>query len=353
MGSSRQRLLLGLILGATVAAGVANYAGAPAVLSFVVSGLALAGLAWVVSAATEAVGQRFGPAITGVLQSSLGNLPELFVVLFALRAGQVVVAETSILGSIFANALLVMGLVILAGVRVAPDDTMRFQRRLPQDTATLLLLAVFIIVLLSLSVGSADPASGHRQAISNIGAVLLIAVYAIWLIGYLRGDMPAHVAAAESEETGFTFSVAVTLLAAGGLAAAFVSDWFVTALGPSLTTLHLSEAFAGIVIVAIAGNAVENVAGIVLASKGKSDLAVSVVKNSVSQIALFLYPALILLSLFFDAHLTFVLAPVYVGALGITALALWQITGDGEAHAFEGWGLIALYLIVAVFAYFE
>ncbi len=208
MGSSRQRLLLGLILGATVAAGVAHYAGAPAVLSFVMSGLALAGLAWVVSAATEAVGQRFGPAITGVLQSSLGNLPELFVVLFALRAGQVVVAETSILGSIFANALLVMGLVILAGVRVAPDDTMRFQRRLPQDTATLLLLAVFIIVLLSLSVGAADPASGHRQAISNIGAVLLIAVYGIWLIGYLRGDMPAQVAAAESGETGFTFSVA-------------------------------------------------------------------------------------------------------------------------------------------------
>jgi Ca2+:H+ antiporter len=147
--------------------------------------------------------------------------------------------------------------------------------------------------------------------------------------------------------------VAVTLLTVGGVAAAFVSDWFVTALGPSLETLHLSEAFAGIVIVAIAGNAVENVAGIVLASKGQSDLAVSVVKNSVSQIALFLYPVLVLLSLLFATHLTFVLQPVYIGALGITALALWQITGDGEAHAFEGWGLISLYVIVAVFAYFE
>ena len=79
----------------------------------------------------------------------------------------------------------------------------------------------------------------------------------------------------------------------------------------------------------------------------------SSVKNSVSQIALFLYPALVLLSLLFDTHLTFVLAPVYVGALGITALALWQITSDGEAYAFEGWGLISLYVIVAVFAYFE
>jgi Ca2+:H+ antiporter len=352
MGSSRQRLLLGLILGATVAAGVANHAGAPAVLSFVMSGLALAGLAWVVSAATEAVGRRFGPGVTGVLQASLGNLPELFVVLFALRAGQVVVAQTSILGSLFANALLVMGLVILAGVRASPGGVMRFRRRLPQDTGTLLLLAVFIIVLLSLSVGSADPASGHRQVISNIGAVLLIAVYGIWLYGYLRSDTTAT-AEDDQEGAGFTFRVGITLLAVGGVAAALVSDWFVVALGPSLDTLHLSEAFAGIVIVGIAGNAVEHVAGVVLASKGKSDLAVSVVKNSVSQIALFLYPALILLSLFFDTHLTFVLAPVYVGALGITALALWQITSDGEAYAFEGWGLIALYLIVAVFAYFE
>jgi Ca2+:H+ antiporter len=353
MGSPRQRLLLALILAVTVAAGAADLAGAPHVLTFIVSGVALGGLAWVVSAATEAVGTRFGPAVTGVLQASLGNLPELFVVLFALRAGEVVVAETSILGSIFANALLVMGFVILAGVRQAPDGIMRFHRRLPQDTGTLLLIAVFIIVLLGLSVGSADPASGHRQAISNIGAVLLIAVYVIWLVGYLRGDTAASGSEDEHGGGGFTFPVALTLLAAGGVAAAFVSDWFVTALVPSLETLHLSEAFAGIVIVAIAGNAVEHVAGIVLASKGKSDLAVSVVKNSVSQIALFLYPALVLLSLLLDTHLTFVLAPVYIGALGITALALWQITEDGEAVAFEGWGLVSLYVIVAVFAYFE
>ena len=110
MGSPRQRLLLGLILAATIAGAVANYAGAPDVLSFVLSAIALAGLAWVVSAATESVGRRFGPGVTGVLQASLGNLPELFVVLFALRAGQVVVAQTSILGSLFATALLIMGL---------------------------------------------------------------------------------------------------------------------------------------------------------------------------------------------------------------------------------------------------
>jgi Ca2+:H+ antiporter len=107
------------------------------------------------------------------------------------------------------------------------------------------------------------------------------------------------------------------------------------------------------VIVAIAGNAVENVVGITLAAKGKSDLAISVVKNSVAQIAAFLFPALVLLSLLFDPHLTFVLSPVFIGALVVTALAMWQITGDGEALLFEGAALVGLYVILATVMWFE
>ena len=104
---------------------------------------------------------------------------------------------------------------------------------------------------------------------------------------------------------------------------------------------------------AIAGNAVEDVVGIVLAAKGQVDLAISAVKNSVAQVAVFLFPLLVLVSLPFAHQLTFQLAPVYVGALLLTALALWQITGDGEAAAFEGWALVALYGILAVLTFFE
>src|SRR5256714_14899410 len=120
--------LIALIAGATVAAAVAHYAGAPSLLTFVIATVALAGLAWLVSFATEQVGERFGPGVTGLLQSTLGNLPELFVVLFALGAGETVVAQTSILGSIFANALLVLGLVIVVGARRSDDLCMRFSR---------------------------------------------------------------------------------------------------------------------------------------------------------------------------------------------------------------------------------
>src|SRR6202035_5084622 len=172
-----ERLMLGLIAGLTAIAGVANYGHWQAVPRFAVATLALAGLAWVVSFATEQLGERFGPGVTGMLQSSLGNLPELFVVIFALQKGELIVAQTAIVGSIFANALLVLGLVIVVGARRSPDGLMRFSKRLPRDTATLLLLAAFIIVLLGLSLAAHDPASHHVKTISIVGAISLLVVY--------------------------------------------------------------------------------------------------------------------------------------------------------------------------------
>src|SRR6202453_3396884 len=139
----RSALLLVAVLGAL--AGVANYAEWAAVPRFAIATLALAGLAWVVSFATEQLGERFGPGVTGMLQSTLGNLPELFVVVFALQKGELIVAQTALVGSILANALLVLGLVIIVGARRSPDRMMRFSKRLPRDTATLLQVTVFII----------------------------------------------------------------------------------------------------------------------------------------------------------------------------------------------------------------
>jgi Ca2+:H+ antiporter len=303
-----------------------------------------------VSFATEQVGARFGPGITGAMHSTLGNLPEFFVVIFALNAGQRVVAQTAILGSILVNALLVLGLVILAGAARARDRVMRFSPRLPNDTATLLLIATFIIVLVGLANASHDPASHHNKAISIIGAVAILVVYGGWLVSYLTSDVAPG---GDLELPQLSTAVSVVLLATAATASAFVSDWFVHALQPTIHTLHISQAFAGLVIVAIAGNAVENVAGIVLAAKGRSELAISVVKNSVAQIAAFLYPLLVLVSLLTATTLTFALQPVYIGALFGTAVIVWQVTGDGEATLFEGAALVATFVILATVAAFE
>jgi Ca2+:H+ antiporter len=350
--SRRTAALFCGILAVCVVTGVLHFADAEPVAVFLTAAAALAGLAWAIGVATESVGSRYGPALTGALQSTLGNLPELFVVLFALEAGEVVVAQTSILGSLFANALLVLGLAIVAGSLSAGDGVMRFRQRLPNDTATLLLLAVFIIVLLGLSDTVGDRASQHAVAISAVGAVCLLAVYGVWLWSYLRSDR-GEPALEEDTHVPFSFATGLVVLAFAGVAAAFVSDWFVGALDPAVDALGISKAFTGIVIVGIAGNAVENVVGITLAAKGRADLAISVVKNSVAQIAAFLFPALVLLSLLFEHRLTFVLAPVYIGALALMAIAVWQITGDGEAVAFEGWALVAIYIVLAVLTFYE
>jgi Ca2+:H+ antiporter len=346
-----ERITLLVAVLATAGAAVAHYAGAPSVLAFVVAGVALAALASIVSFATEQVGARFGPAVTGVLQSTLGNLPEFFIVLFALGAGQVVVAQTSVVGSLFANALLVLGVVIVVGAR--RDGTMRFRARLPQDTATLLLSASFIIVLVALAVASHDEAARHVDTLSAVAAVALLAVYGAWLWPYLRSDEPREPETAAPHGPSAPMALSIALLAGAGVGAAFASDWFVDALQPAIETLGISQAFAGLVIVAIAGNAVENVVGIVLAAKGQADLAIAVVKNSVSQVAVFLFPVLVLVSLLFSHHLTFQLSPVYVGAILLTAIALWQITGDGEATVFEGVALIAMYVMLAAFAWLD
>jgi Ca2+:H+ antiporter len=287
-GLSRiERSTLAVIAVLSLLAGLADY-GAWAVLPrFLLATLSLAGLAWVVSFATEQLGERFGPGVTGMMQSTLGNLPELFVVIFALQKGELVIAQTAIVGSVLANALLVLGLVIVVGARRAPDGIMRFSKRLPRDTATLLQVTVFIIVLLGLSLASHDPASHHVKAISMVGAICLLVVYLAWVVPYLRSDSlpdaaaepgeaasdaPAGAAAGplDGERAGPRLSLGVTivLLIVAGSASAFVSDWFVNGLQPAIKLLSISQAFAGLVIVAIAGNAVENAAGLVLAFKG-------------------------------------------------------------------------------------
>src|SRR4051812_48345542 len=351
--TGRERLFLGLTAVVTAIAGVLRYSDATAVLAFAAATAALAGLAWVVALATEQVGLRFGPAVTGFMQSTLGNLPEFFIVLFALSNGELVVAQTSLIGSIFANALFVLGLVIVAGSVRADDSCMRFRARLPQDTATLLFVSLFVIVIIGLSIASSDKASHHIEGLSNVGAICLLVVYATWIWSYLRSDPQRSEAGTEETMPRLSMTYAVVLLAIAGTGAAFVSDWFIHALDPAVESLGISKAFAGLVIVAVAGNAVENFTGIFLAAKGKSDLAISVVKNSVAQIAAFLFPALVLASFLFSTHLTFELAPVYIGALFLTAISVWQITGDGEASVFEGTSLIAIYVVLAAFTLYD
>src|SRR4051794_21941123 len=211
-----EKVVIGVTGALVVAAGILHYADGPALTTFAFATFALAGLAWVVADATEAVGERFGPGVTGVLQSTLGNLPEFFIVVFALSAGEIVVAQTSLIGSILANALLVLGAVLVVGANRSEDGIMRFSTRLPNDTATLLLLATFIIVIVGLSLSSSDRASEHITTISAIGAGCILAVYLAWVIPYTRADAAASTQREGNPEKPLALAIVMLAVAGAG-----------------------------------------------------------------------------------------------------------------------------------------
>ena len=344
---SDQMLIGGAALGIALSA-LVTYAHLNDVLAFVVTAATVASMATLVGRAVEQLGDRFGPGATGVLQSALGNLPELFIGIFALRAGLTDVVQAAIIGSIIGNALLVLGLAFLVGG--LKHGTQRFDSKLARDTAALSVLALAALVVPSLASYVHTPAEAHEGNLSIIVSVVLLAVFALSLPAALRrrSAEPATGPAAHTEPPRWSLSLAIGMLAAASVAAAFVSDWFVEALTPAMDSLGVSQAFAGLVVVAIAGNAVENVVGIQLAYRNQADYAYSVIINSPLQIALVLAPALVLLShVVGGAVLTLVFAPMLIAAIAITILAVTVITMDGESNWLEGTAMLGLYAVIA------
>jgi Ca2+:H+ antiporter len=337
-------VLLGGGAAGVALAGAATFARAPAVLTFAVSGAAVALLAALVGRSVEQLGDRFGAGATGVLQSALGNLPELFIGLFALRAGLVDVVRAAIIGSILGNVLLVLGLAFLIGGLRHGEQ--RFDASRARWISALLILMVAAMVLPGVASFVHAPAGQHERTFSVVVALVLLAVFALSLPASLApGQGPPEPVTAVPR---WPVWLAVGMLAASGVAAAFVSDWFVQALSPAIHVLGINQTFAGLVIVAIAGNAIENVVGIQLALQNRADYALSVIVNSPLQIALVLAPALVLLGgLAGGATLTLVFSPMLMVAVALTTVSVTFIIFDGRSNWLEGVALIALYVVVA------
>jgi Ca2+:H+ antiporter len=342
----KEKVVIILCAAATVVSGILHYAGANAVLGFSVTAIALALLAMIVGDATEQLGSRLGPGATGILQSGLGNLPELFVSIFALRAGLAYVVQAALVGSILGNSLLVFGIALFFGG--LKNGTQRFKSEPPRMIVTLMLLAVSALIIPTLAKELHTPAEPYINRLDIFVAVILLVILAASTYFSIKGD-PA-VATQESELGHAEWSMPLTLVVLGlaGTGAAFVSDCFVAALQPAMNELGISEAFAGLVIVAIAGNAIENLIGIQLAWRNQTDYAVSVILNSSLQVALGLFPILLLLSFVIGGSiLTFVLSPLLVVALALAAIVSAIVIFDGESIWLEGLALIGLYCIIA------
>ncbi len=369
LSRSDVRLLVAGALG-TAGSALTRYVHTGHVAPFIVSAFALGFLAAIVGRSVDRLGDRLGSGMTGVVQSALGNLPELFFGIFALRAGLVGVVQAALIGSILANLLLVLGLAfIVGGLR---HGTQRFPAENARMIMVLLVLAVSVLMIPTLGVHLDLAVRHHEVALSDVAAVVLLIVFVLSVPGSVRREArpsPEDVAAGnepgtdessrrerpgeQSDEAGATvaawsISLVVVALLASSVAAAFVSDWFVAALSPALSALHMSEAFAGLVVVAIAGNAVENIVGVQLAARNRSDYALSVILQSPVQIALVLIPALVLLSgVIGGAQLTLVLSPLLGVVLALTTLITAFVVLDGESTWLEGACLVGLYVVIA------
>lgn len=366
--SRRDRIMITITVISAVAAGALHFAHSNQVLAFAVAAIALATLASLVGRSVEALGDRLGPSATGVLQSALGNLPELFVILFALKAGLFGVVKATLVGSILANVLLILGLAFVVGglkhgrQRFAADDG--------RTLGLMLTLAVFILAVPTLTASMHTPAESHERVVSVVVSIVMLGLFALSLPAALSKRKAAHAphpghtedgsspiaaspdsARAASKAAGhgeWPLFMAIGMLAATGVGAAFVSEWFVSALQPAMDAIGINEVFAGLVIVAIAGNAVENVVGIQLAAKNQMDYGIQVILQSPVQVALTIAP-IVCLSAVLLGQPTFdlVLSPLLLAVMMMSALVAVLVTFDGESTWFEGAALIALYIAIA------
>jgi Ca2+:H+ antiporter len=360
----RDRTMLSVTVVAAVAAGALHYAHVNAVLAFIVSALALATLASLVGRSVEALGDRLGPNATGILQTALGNLPELFVIMFALKAGLFDVVKATIVGSILSNALLVLGLAFVVGglkhgrQRFAADDV--------RTLGLMFTLAVFILAVPSLTAALHTPAASHERTVSVVVSVIMLVLFALSLPATLgnrssgpeapaRASSPivaspdsAKAASAAAAHGDWPLAMAIGMLAAAGIGAAFVSEWFVAALEPAMDAAGINQVFAGLVIVAIAGNAVENFVGIQLAAKNQMDYAVQVILQSPVQIALTIAPIICLSAVWLgQPGFDLVFSPLLLAVMIMSALVGVIVTFDGESNWFEGAVLCVLYVAIA------
>ena len=356
----RTILIYGGYAAAFVVIAAAQAARLDPILRFVLAIVALAGGAIAVAEAVDRLSERLSPAATGVVQSVLGNLPELFLAIFALRAGLIGVVAAALIGSVLGNALFVLGLALVVGG--LKHGVLTFSKAANRLYATELLLGVAALLVPFLATRPSEPDIGHEVELSAIVAVVLLAIFAMSVPIAIRmaqagpGSRPTeaerHDEVDEAASAGHPaarqpLSLTLILLGASAAAAAFVADWFVDALGPAMASIGMSEAFAGLIVVALASNAVENFAGITAAYRRRGDLALSLILNSALQVVLFLAPIIVLLSLFIaPTPLTLILDPLLLGTLAVTAILVFAIVLDGEANALEGAMLLGLYLIV-------
>jgi Ca2+:H+ antiporter len=354
-GRSRRRVPVRLLLLVALPVSVLleRVFHASALAIFVTACIGVLPLAGYMGEATEHLAHRTGPTIGGLLNATFGNAAELIIAIVGLQAGLVGLVKASISGSILGNLLLIMGLSLIAGG--VTKSELRFNRTSAGMSAGMLSLAIVALVLPALF-HALHPESAARLSelrMSEAVGLILLVTYGLSLLFTLKTHRRLFWSEAHPLE-GPTWGVgrAVAILGLATLGMAIESELLVHAATQATLTLGLTQTFLGLIIIPIIGNAAEHATAIVVARKGKMDLALQIALGSSTQVALLVAPILVFAGVLLGQEMNLVFTPFEVMALGLATLVTAIITLDGESHWFEGVQLLAVYGMIAVGAFF-
>ena len=315
---------------------------------FVLSTVGIIPLAGLIGEATEALSAYTGPKIGGLLNATLGNAAELIITLVAVRAGLLDLVKASITGSILGNLLLVMGFsMVTGGVK---NGVQRFDRRQAGNNAILLTLVVIAMVIPSVfshSIGS-DLSVGVETLSLGVAGVMIV-LYALGLIYSLRvQNSPLSYETEEIHRPELSRATALVILALATLGVVWLSESLVGEVEAVVKGLGLSEFFLGIILIPIIGNVAEHLVAVQVALRNKMELSIEIAVSSSLQIALFVAPLLVFVSLLLGHPLTLVFNQYELLALGAAVLVAALVSSDGESNWLEGAALLAVYVILGI-----
>src|ERR1700730_588215 len=277
-------------------------------LVFITSGVAIIPLAGLIGRATDQLAVRVGPQLGGLLNATFGNLTELIVAVLLIAAGDFEIVKASLIGSIVGNLLLV--------------------------------------------VASPALSTGDREILSAGVAATLILLYAAALVFMQFTSAHLFRTPGSSERAEWSRALAVGVLLGAALLVGLQSELLVSALNPALQSLKISPIFVGLIFIPIIGNAAEHASAVFFAIRNKVDVTLEIAVGSSTQVALFVAPAMVFISLPLGRPMDFVFTGFEIGAVFIATLIIAVISRDGHSNWLEGLQLIGVYVIIAVAAFF-
>jgi Ca2+:H+ antiporter len=330
---------------------VLELAGGSDLAIFLTSAAAILPLAGLIGRSTEQLALHTGPRVGGLINATFGNVTELIIAVFLVLDDKIDIVKASLTGSILGNLLLVLGVSFFVGGLRHKEQ--HYNARAASVHSTSLVLAVTGLLMPALfALGAHGETVVQREVVSGTVAAVLIGLYLAALAFTLITHEHLFRTPEEGEEPRWSRRRAIGLLLVATAFVALESEFLVSSLEPALADIGLSEFFVGLILIPIVGNAAEHSSAVLFALRNKVDVTLEIAIGSSTQIALFVAPALVFISLAAGHPMDFVFSTFEVAAVALSTILVFMISSDGRSNWLEGAQLIGAYLIMAVSFFF-